>query len=129
MKKGMFITILVTKLMLLVAACGGNKVDDATAEKYITQAEEIVALLNEQHYEEIYAKFNDEMKAGLPVEDMEELTPIIEESGNFKEMDKASVEEEDGRYVTVLVGKYSNENRVFTITFNNDDEIAGLFIK
>jgi len=116
-------------LMLLLAACGGNKVDDATAEKYITQAEEIVALLNEQHYEEIHAKFNDEMKAGLPVEDMEELTPIIEESGNFQEMDKASVEEEDGLYVTVLVAKYSNENRVFTITFNEDEEVAGLFIK
>jgi len=129
MKRSMFITILVTMLMLLLAACGGNKVDDATAEKYITQAEEIVALLNEQHYEEIHAKFNDEMKAGLPVEDMEELTPIIEESGNFQEMDKASVEEEDGLYVTVLVAKYSNENRVFTITFNEDEEVAGLFIK
>jgi len=129
MKRSMFITILVTMLMLLLAACGGNKVDDAAAEKYITQAEEIVALLNEQHYEEIHAKFNDEMKAGLPVEDMEELTPIIEESGNFQEMDKASVEEEDGLYVTVLVAKYSNENRVFTITFNEDEEVAGLFIK
>lgn len=116
-------------LMFVLVACGGNKVDDATAEKYIALAEEIIELLNEGSYEAIYDTFNDEMKAGLPVENMKELEPIIEESGTLQKINKASVEENEGLYVTVLVAKYSKENRVFTISFNDENEVAGLFIQ
>ncbi|GAB3807235.1 DUF3887 domain-containing protein [Virgibacillus kimchii] len=116
-------------MVLLLVACGGNNVDGSTSEKYITQAKEIISLLNEGDYETVHSKFDEEMKTGLPVEDMEELTPIIEESGNFEEIDKASVEEKDGLYVAVLVGNYSDDNRVFTITFNDSEEVAGLFIQ
>lgn len=116
-------------LMLMLVACGGNKVDDSIAEKCITQGEEIVNLLNEGSYQEVHAMFNDEMKTTLPVEDMEELTPLIEESGNFEKIDDSSVEEQEGLYVTVLTAKYSDKNRVFTITFNDDMEVAGLFVK
>jgi|SRR5690625_2657559 len=116
-------------LILMLAACGGNKVEDSTAEIYITKAEGIIDLLNEGNYEAVHAMFGDAMKTGLPVEDMGELTPIIEESGSFEEIDKASVEEDDGLYITVLVAKYSDKKRVFTITFNDKEEVAGLFIK
>lgn len=127
--KRVLVLVFVTMLLFMLAACGGNKVDDSTADDYITQAEEVVELLNEENYEEVHAMFDEEMKAGLPVEDMGELGTILEESGTFEEVDKASVEEEDGYYVTVLVTKYSDENRVFTITFNDEEEVAGLFIK
>ncbi len=115
-------------MMLALAACG-NKVDDATAEKYSSKAEEVILLLNEGKYEEVHAMFNDEMEAGLSAAQMEELTPIISESGNFEKISKSSVEERDGYYVTVSVGKYSKKNRVFTISFDKNDEIAGLYIK
>lgn len=128
MKRVVFTLLSVIALLALVA-CGGSKVDDATAEKYIAKAEEIVSLLNDGNYAEIHARLNEEMKAGLPEQDMEELTPLIEQSGNFEAIDKASVEEKDGHYIVVLVGAYSEEDRVFTITFNKDDEVAGLYIK
>lgn len=127
--KKMVATMFGLVVILMLTACGGSKVDDATAEKYITKAEEVITLLNETNYEEVHAMFNDEMKSGLPVEDMEELTPVIEEAGEFKEIDKASVEEDDGLYISVLVAKYSEENRIYTITFNESGEVAGLFIK
>lgn len=34
-----------------------------------------------------------------------------------------------GVYVTVLVAKYSEKKRVYTISFNEAEEIVGLFIK
>lgn len=122
------VVLFVIGLTLLLVACGG-KVDDETSEKYITEAKEVVSLLNDAKYEEVHSKFDDAMKAGLPVEAMAELTPIIEGSGNFQEIDKASVEEKDGYYITVLVAEYSNDNRVYTISFNKDDEIAGLHMQ
>jgi|SRR5699024_4340704 len=123
------LSIVTVLFVILLTACGGNKVDDATAEKYIAKAEEVILYLNEGDYEAVYATFNDEMKEGLPVAAMAELTPVIEESGEFKEIDKASVEEKDGHYITVLQGKYTNKNRIYTITFNQNDEVSGLFIK
>lgn len=123
------ITMLGAGLILLLVACGGNKVDDGTADIYINKAEEIVDLLNDSDYEAVHAMFNDEMKSGLPVIAMEELTPIFKESGSFEEINKASVEESDGIYTTVLAAKYSDKNRLFTISFNSDEEVAGLFIK
>ena len=128
MKKNLM-AMLGAVLILMLAACAGSKVDDSTSEKYISQSEEIISLLNESNYEEVRAMFNDEMKTSLPVEDMEELTPIIQGSGSFEEIDKSDVEEKEGLYTTVLVAKYSDENRVYTITYNDDDEVAGLFIK
>lgn len=128
MKRVLF-TVLSVMAMLALAACGGKKVDDATSEKYILKAENIVSLLNEGKYQEVHAMFDDEMKTGLPEDQMEELTPIIEKSGKYEKIDKSSVEEKDGFYIVVLVAKYSNENRVFTITFNDQDEVAGLYIK
>jgi|SRR5690625_4402993 len=119
----------ISLLLIVLAACGGNKVDEATAEKYTAKAEDVILLLNEGDYEAAFELFNEEMKQGLPVSAMKQLTPIIEESGSYQEIDKASVEEKDGLYVSVLRAKYSEKNRVYTITFDSNDEVAGLFLK
>lgn len=128
MKRILLMTLGVVMAFTLVA-CGGNKVDDSTAEKYITNAEEVVSFLNEGSYAKVHTMFDEQMATALPVEQMEELTPIIEQSGNFEKIDKSSVEEKDGIYVVVLVAKYSEENRVYTISFNEKEEVVGLFIK
>lgn len=127
--KRKILTIIAVGFITLLVGCGGNKVDDPTSEKYIAQAKKIINLLNEEDYEGVHVMFDSEMEAGLSVENMQDFTPIIQDSGDFKEINKESIEERDGYYVTVLVAKYSNDNRIYTITFNNNDEIAGLYIQ
>lgn len=117
-----------TLALLLLAACG-NTIDDALAEEYIKKGEEVVSLLHEESYGKVHAMFDEQMKAGLSEAQMAELTPIIQEAGTFEKIDKSAVEEDDGYYVVVLVAKYSEQNRVYTITFNDEDKIAGLFIQ
>ena len=89
----------------------------------------MVVELQNGNYEEIHAQLDSTMKASLSTEQMAELGPIIKESGEFQSFDKQSIEEKDGFYVVVLVAKYSDQNRVYTVSFNSEDEIAGLFIK
>ena len=113
---------------LMLVGCGSN-VDDATADKYIEQAKAVVENLNNENYEDIQAQFDAKMKANLTTEQLAELAPIIEASGQFQEFDKQSVEEKDGYYTTILVAKYSEEKRIYTISFNEQDEIVGLYIK
>jgi len=114
--------------LALLSACGGN-VDNETADKYITKAQDIVTLLNDGKYGEVTQTFNSEMKAGLPESELMKLEPVIQESGEFETFDKASVEEKDGHFVVVLVANYSEDKRIYTISFNQESEVAGFFIK
>lgn len=125
------ITLMIVTVMMILglAACGGNKVDDTTTANYRSIAEEVVSLLNASNYSELHTMFDKQMKEGLSVQQMEELTPLIKESGTFEKVDKFSIEEKDGHYITVLVAKYSEQKRVYTISFNAEEEIIGLFIK
>lgn len=128
MRKMLMVLVSILLVGILVA-CGGNKVDEATAEKYSAKAEEVILLLNDGDYEAVYERLNSQMQAGLPVSEMEELTPIIEDSGSFEEISKASVEEKDAVYITVSQAIYTDKKRIYTISFDQNDEIAGLFIK
>ncbi len=115
-------------LLILLAACGSN-VDGATADKYIDKAKIVVDNLNAENYEDVYAQFDSTMKNSLSTEQMAELGPIIKASGTFEKIGKESIEEKDGNFIVVLVAEYSEENRVYTISFNNSEEIIGLFVK
>lgn len=117
-------------MLIVLAACGGGNVDEATAEKYSSKAEEVITLLNNGHYDELYEMFDATMKTALPLENMAEVfMPVIEESGDFEKMNKSTVNEDDGLFITISSAKYSNKNRIYTITFNQDDEVAGLYVK
>lgn len=127
MKK--FLSILLGSLLAILLIGCGNQVDEATADKYITKAKEVAENLTNENYEVVHAQFDATMKANLSVDQMAEIAPIIEASGDFEKFDKESIEEKDGNYITVLVAKYSEEKRVYTISFNAEDEIVGLFVK
>ena len=127
MKKTM--VILCSVLMVLLLAACGNKVDDATADKYIEKATEVVNWLNEEEFEKITAQFDETMKANLTEAQLAEISPIIEASGAFEEIQKQSVEEKDGMKVVVLVAKHKEEKRIYTISYDGEDKIAGLFVK
>lgn len=121
----MFISICV---LVLLAGCG-SKVDDSTAQTYISKAEEVVQMLNNGEYESITEQFDDTMKASLSAEQLAGLEPLLTASGEFKAIEKQSVEEKDGMKIVVLIANYSEEKRIFTITYDANDKIAGLFIK
>lgn len=129
MMKRILLVVSLVLMLVGLSACGGAKVDDVTVEKYQAVAEEVVFLLNKGDYAEVHTMFDEQMKEGLPVESMGQLTPLIEEAGSFEQVDKFSIEEKDGIYVTVLVAKYNEKKRIYTISFNEDEEVVGLFMK
>lgn len=77
----------------------------------------------------MHEKFDSKMKTALSEEKMKDLTPVIEKTGTFEKIEKKSIEEKDGLYTVVLVAKYSKEQRTFIVTYNDKEEIAGLYIK
>lgn len=115
-------------LVLLLAACSSN-VEDDVAAPYIERANEVVQQLNAGEYDDIYAQFNDTMKEQLTVEQLAQIEPVLQQSGEFERIDKQSVEEKDGIHVVVLIGSHRNENRIYTISYDANDSITGLFVQ
>lgn len=129
MKKKITILLLTGFLFILVGCVSGN-VDEETAQTYTTKAEDAIQLLNDGKFEELYGQFDEKMSSKLSVEKMNaEVTPVIEESGEFQSFNQSSVEMKEGYYIVTITGNYSNVNRVYTITFDPEDKIAGLFVK
>ena len=126
-KKWRFVVCSLLALLLLTGC--GNKVDDTTSKTYISKAEEVVQWINESEFEKVAAQFDEKMAANLTVEQLNEITPIITASGQFEKIEKQSVEEKDGNKIVVLVAKYSEENRIYTVTYDAEDQIAGLFVQ
>lgn len=127
MKKWKFIVCSMLAVVLL-AACG-NKVDEETEGKYIDKAVEVVHFINDGEFDKVIEQLNENMKAKLTAEQLAEITPVLEESGSYKGIKKQSVQEKDGIIVVVLVGEYSEEDRIYTVSYDADNRIAGLFVQ
>ena len=128
MKKWKFIVCSMLAVVLL-AACG-NKVDEETEGKYIDKAVEVVHFINAGEFDKVIEHLNENMKAKLTAEQLAEMiTPVLEESGSFKGIKKQSVQEKDGIIVIVLVGEYSEEDRIYTVSYDEEERIAGLFVQ
>lgn len=127
MKRWKFIVCSLLAILLLTGC--GNKVDEDTSKTYISKAEEIVQWMNDSEFEKIVAQFDEKMAANLTANQLAEVVPLLTASGQFEKIEKQSVEEKDGKKTVVLVAKHSEENRIYTITYDEEDKIAGLFIQ
>ena len=114
--------------VLLLTACG-SKVDESTASLYISKAEEVVHFINNGEFDKIVEQFDERMKENVTAAQLAEITPVIEESGSYERIKKQSVQEKDGNKIVVIVGEHTEEDRVYTVTFNANDQIAGLYVQ
>lgn len=121
--------ILLTGLIVTACSSGGEKVDEKTAKKYEAKAEDVVKNLNHQEYSKMIAQFDSKMKKSLTEEKLKELKPTIDEAGEYKSITKSSVEKIEEMYKVVLVTKYENAKLTYTISFNDKDQLSGLYVK
>lgn len=117
-----------TIVLLTLVGCG-KSVDAETSSYYSSKAEEVILLLNQSDFEPIAAQFDDTMKAQLSIEQLGQITPYLTESGDYVGIKKSTVQEKDGYFVCVLVVEYSEKNRIITVSYNAQDQIAGLFVQ
>ena len=121
--------ILVGIILSAVLVGCGDKADEDTAQVYSAKAEEVVNWINDKNYDKVTEQFDENLKVQLTAEQLVQIDPVIAASGDFEQVEKSTVEEKDGMKVVVLVAQYSNEKRVFTVTYDGEDKIAGLFVQ
>ncbi len=123
------IVLLAMISVFLLAACGKNKVDETAADEYIQISKEVITLFNAEKFDDMRMMFDATMKDALPVEQLQEVSDIVKESGEFSSFERESVAKKEQYFVATIATQYQEANRVYTITLNEQKEVAGFYVK
>lgn len=125
-------------LMGMLAGCGkSTELADVFDEKeVISKAENAVTVANEGEFKGYYELWDDSLKSKILEKDYnEQVLAVVEKKGEFKGIGKTVVvgqtDEKTGKNyaIAVLVGEYSEGKIQYTISFDEDMNMIGFFIK
>lgn len=131
------ITLFAIALMLSLAACGSNNLADSfSEEEVIANAKSYVETINTLDYEAVVAGLREDLQSQVTAESLESAWgPLLDEAGEFEKYttvvvygQKDQTTQEDYA-VCVLVCKYENASRTFTISMDKDYKFVGLYMK
>lgn len=110
-----------------------GKASSAQKEKYTEKAQNVIALFNEKKSDEIRELSDRTLKNALTDDKLSEVYAQLKESGEFEEFlenDMAEVEQ-NGQTFTVVVqqAKYEKNTLTYTLSFDKDEKLAGIFYK
>lgn len=100
-------------------------------DEIVEMAETYISLLVEGEYEEAVKYFDEQMKEQLTPEALEETwETLLDQTGNFIDQEFDSVNEtDDGHQVVLIKGLFEATDVTFTVTFDEDQQIAGFYIQ
>lgn len=135
--KKILITLFAIALTLSLAACGSNNLADSfSEEEVIANAKSYVETINTLDYEAVVAGLREDLQSQVTAESLESAWgPLLDEAGEFEKYttvvvygQKDQTTQEDYA-VCVLVCKYENASRTFTISMDKDYKFVGLYMK
>lgn len=130
MKK--FIKSLVIMLCLFIfTGCSAGKLSDTYNEDEVkAAAEDVIDKLNDKNYEGILTNSSDELKISLPDNKLQEAWEgFSKDIGEFDSISKETLAEKNGYAVAIINSKYENKRVTFTLSFNKEMKLSGIYMK
>lgn len=115
---------LVVIFAFLLTACGGQSDElDEKAAEFVTQ-------LVEGDYSSAYASFDDEMKAALAEDELQEIwEQILTQIGDYKREVSKRKDQVEGYDRVFVKSEFETATIDIIVVFNSDKEISGLFFQ
>lgn len=129
--------ILVTILSAIsLTACSAPELSaDYNEAEVKTAAENVVTLLNAQDSDGLRALFTEQMNTAITDDVFIQIYAAIEGGGTFDKIESVNVvgstDKSTGEEfaTAVAIAKYENKSFTYTITFNKQMQLAGLYYK
>lgn len=135
--KAIVTAMLILALSFSLIGCAGASLPKGfDADEVGTAAEEIVGLATAGDFDSIVASLRDDLKSTITVDQLKEgWAPAYEKAGAFEKITKTSLSGtkdqttgEEYAVAQVLV-KCANASLVYTLSFDKDMMLVGLFLK
>ena len=134
--KRLIIFLSLLLIAALFAGCSQKPSDKFDEDAVVSAAQEVVALMNEGKYEEITAKTREDLREALSAEVLASAAEqVLSGAGDFSSFGKYSIAGQNDKStgeeyaVIVLQAEYANKTHVYTLTFDEDMNIVGFYIK
>lgn len=122
---------------LLLCACTVDPLSDQFEEaKLKSHAEEIIAVVNTKDYEAILNRFRTDLRSNITVQQLKDgLGNYLTNAGNYVELTsftaagKIDTSTKEDYAVTVNICKYEHSSLTYTISFDENYELIGLYVK
>jgi len=121
--------------LVLLTGCGSTKSSESFNEDEVkSAAKNVIALVNSQDTDGLRTMCTVQMRDALTDDVLKQVYAAIGEGGTFEEVSDISVSEvtdkTNGECAVVVVNaKYANRSFTYTISFNKQMELAGLYFK
>jgi hypothetical protein len=137
MKKYISLFVILVGMSVLLTGCGSVKLSDAFDKDTVEKAaEQTIEYINDGDYDSVCAMFDDDMKVLLSADKLKEgVEKTIGDPSTFVEYKKTIIigqkVEDTGEdsAVAVVVAKYEKKNATYTISFDTDMKIIGIYLK
>ena len=129
--------VMILALSMGMIACAGGKLPEGFDKDEVgTSAEQIVGLATEGDYDSIILALRDDLKTSITADQLKEgWAATYEKAGAFKSISKtvfssAKDKTTGEEYAVVQVmAKHENANLVYTLSFDKNLALVGLYLK
>jgi len=122
--------LLVVLCIMMLGGCGAAKLSDAYSEEKLKSAsEEIINNLNNEKYDEVVGKLKEDLRKQVPADKIKEAWSNLGDKGKYDSISKIAFQEQKGNAIVVAIAKYEKRKVQFTLSFNKDMELVGIYMK
>ncbi|WP_312890921.1 DUF3887 domain-containing protein [Clostridium thailandense] len=128
--KRLYKVLLIILCITMLGGCGAKKLSSAYSEDKLKAAsEEIINDLNNEKYDDVVAKLNKDLKKDLPASKLKEVCSNFKNLGKYDSISKIVFQEEKDYVVVISIAKYEKGKVQFTLSFNKNMELVGIYMK
>ncbi|MGL4338435.1 MAG: DUF3887 domain-containing protein [Turicibacter sp.] len=123
--------ILWVMVCVMLVGCGAQKLSEGFSEEELrVAAEAIIYDFNNNAYDEVVARGNENLQSQLSSQQLEKAWNMVgSDLGQYKELVNIVFVERDDIVSVVAVAKYENKKVQFTLSFDSEMKLAGVYIK
>ena len=130
MKKFIKVLSIILCLFMFVSCSAGRLSDAYNEDEVKAAAEEVINELNDKNYDGILEDSSDELKISLPDNKLQETWEgFSKDIGEFNSILNMTLAEKNGYAVAITNVKYDNKKVTFTLSFNKEMKLAGIYMK